>query len=140
MACPGYCCRCFILPYGPEELDQALSQKEDVVLIRLYSYYLNGPRDVAFDKKELEQLKDILIPLGKDPSKFDEKNLPELKDKGNREKGVLDTLQYYYTCKEYDWDTHLCRIYETRPVMCRRYPNNRPCEYEGCYNVSESIP
>jgi Fe-S-cluster containining protein len=139
MGCPGYCCRCFILSHGPEEIDEALSKDGNELWFKVYSDYRNGVHTVLIDRKELEQLKDILIPLGRDPSKFDERNLPALKDTVNRERRILNTSQCYYSCKEYDWDTHLCKIYENRPKMCRNYPNGNACEFAGCDEGSSAL-
>ena len=36
-----------------------------------------------------------------------------------------------YGCRNFDPETRDCRIYETRPPMCRRYPA-KPCKYEHC--------
>lgn len=34
---------------------------------------------------------------------------------------------YWYTCKNWDTETRLCTIYETRPQMCRDFPYMDPC-------------
>lgn len=39
---------------------------------------------------------------------------------------------YWYTCEHYDRATGDCGIYETRPAMCRAYPNGKPCPNAGC--------
>lgn len=36
-----------------------------------------------------------------------------------------------YTCRHWSEETRLCGVYEQRPVMCRDYPYNHPCE-RGC--------
>lgn len=36
-----------------------------------------------------------------------------------------------YTCRNWNEETRLCGIYDTRPVMCRDYPYGLPCE-RGC--------
>lgn len=39
----------------------------------------------------------------------------------------------YYTCKNHDPISGDCRIYETRPKMCRDYPyHGQRCRYPGC--------
>lgn len=35
-------------------------------------------------------------------------------------------------CRHFDRETRRCREYESRPVMCRRFPYERPCPFEGC--------
>ena len=41
----------------------------------------------------------------------------------------------YFTCKNWDPETKLCRTYETRPRMCREYPYARACEFCGWNNA-----
>lgn len=38
----------------------------------------------------------------------------------------------WLTCRYYDRDESRCAIYEQRPRMCRDYPYDKPCQYEGC--------
>lgn len=40
--------------------------------------------------------------------------------------------KHVFSCKHFDEKTRLCTIYEIRPTMCRRYPNNNPCRIGGC--------
>jgi Fe-S-cluster containining protein len=47
---------------------------------------------------------------------------------------------YHYTCKHFDVATRNCTDYEDRPRMCRSFPNDRPCPYEGCTNHPELRP
>ncbi len=35
----------------------------------------------------------------------------------------------HYTCRFFDRDTRLCTAYESRPDMCRDYPNGKPCRW-----------
>ncbi len=37
-----------------------------------------------------------------------------------------------FTCKNFDFERGQCLIYDTRPGMCRRYPAEAECDYEGC--------
>lgn len=37
-----------------------------------------------------------------------------------------------FTCRHFDRETRNCMIYETRPEVCRTYPNGRSCTFEGC--------
>lgn len=37
---------------------------------------------------------------------------------------------YTMTCKHFDGTG--CTVYESRPGMCRRYPNDGRCFYKGC--------
>lgn len=38
--------------------------------------------------------------------------------------------QHHYTCRNFDGKD--CTIYDTRPRMCRTYPNGDPCRYRDC--------
>lgn len=36
-----------------------------------------------------------------------------------------------YTCQHFDIEERICKIYDQRPGLCRRYPDVE-CHYEGC--------
>jgi Fe-S-cluster containining protein len=110
MACPGYCCRCFVIDCRPRDIAKAICE----------------------DNEYAKKLSDMLIPLGRDPSQFNERNLPVLRNGRQRSKFNSWDSHYYYSCVHYNWETHLCNDYENRPEMCKRYPNGRECEFEGC--------
>lgn len=44
----------------------------------------------------------------------------------------LGRTVYLYTCRHFDRERHDCRIYETRPRMCREYPYGKRCLYPAC--------
>lgn len=84
---------------------------------------------------ELVWLTDNLIELGTDYDTFPEFNKPRLV--GNQPGNVKDgDTSRYYTCKQYNKDTHLCMDYDNRPQFCRVYPSNYgshlKCPFEGC--------
>jgi hypothetical protein len=39
---------------------------------------------------------------------------------------------YRYTCKWFDAERGDCSIYEDRPHMCYRHPEELPCDFPGC--------
>ena len=45
-----------------------------------------------------------------------------------------DKKGYWYTCKHYDTETTMCRIYKQRPRMCADYPYDSACTYCGWVN------
>lgn len=45
--------------------------------------------------------------------------------------GELSRGGHYYTCRHLEANGD-CGIYETRPQMCRNYPNGTACERIGC--------
>lgn len=50
---------------------------------------------------------------------------------------LIDLGEGYFTCKNWDPATRLCGIYETRPEMCRAYPEpGKVCG--GCELVGQA--
>ncbi len=45
-------------------------------------------------------------------------------------------VDHWYTCRNHDADSGNCTIYETRPQMCRDFPNGRECPNAGCTYVA----
>lgn len=37
-----------------------------------------------------------------------------------------------FSCKHYDREGHQCRIYDSRPQMCRGYGVTYPCQHKAC--------
>lgn len=37
-----------------------------------------------------------------------------------------------FTCQNFDTESRECRIYAKRPQMCRRFPVDGVCNFEGC--------
>lgn len=110
--CTGHCCRAFYLPWGPDRLKQQLKEIDEG-----RSFVTStGPQSDAH--AEFRQVAEMVIYIG-----F-QKN-PDNKDP-NQQPG------HYYTCKNYDGEKGQCKIYETRPNMCRNYPYASPCGYSSC--------
>jgi len=96
--CTGHCCRCFSLPYGPDELATRKARIKDGEQIVAMVRYLGRT-----------------VPPG----------MPHQRNESSSD--------HYYTC------TNLlangdCGIYETRPGMCRNFPDDGPCPYPQCEN------
>lgn len=70
------------------------------------------------------QIRDMLIPLP-DPS------LAELQESLDGEHYQVSS-GHFYTCKNHDVVTGDCKVYETRPGMCRNYPNDMHCQFKAC--------
>jgi Fe-S-cluster containining protein len=49
-----------------------------------------------------------------------------------------DNRGHLFTCRHWDEQTRLCRVYERRPEMCRGYPYERPCEH-GCDHRGKAV-
>lgn len=102
--CPGHCCAAFHLP-------------------RTISEMRKNPNRI-FDG---EQIADMIIPL----------TPKEARERYERFAGKPTNAfpwkwrGHHFTCKNWDEETRLCRIYEDRPMMCRDYPYGQECQH-GC--------
>jgi Fe-S-cluster containining protein len=104
--CTGACCAAFILDFTRQEY----RTRDDI---------LDGPF-----------IADMLIPLSP----------KEARERAGRFGGALDRTfpwklrGHYFTCRHWDEQSRLCTVYEQRPTMCIRYPDEgAPCEAgEGC--------
>jgi Fe-S-cluster containining protein len=102
--CPGWCCAAF---YWPTRLSDMRRHPER---------YYDG-----------SQIADMLIPLTpKEARKRYEKF-------SGRTTGAYTWKHrgHWFTCKNWDEETRLCKIYEDRPQMCRDYPYGKECQH-GC--------
>jgi len=131
--CPGYCCRCFLLPHGMEQFKQGRAELEAT---KADTYRLVGNfRDTDATLPQLVWLTENLIELGTDYDTFPQFNKPRLV--GSQPKNVIGSdPSRYFTCKQYNVDTHHCNDYENRPDFCRSYPESyglhTKCPFEGC--------
>lgn len=103
-ACPGLCCAAF---YWPRTLTEMRKWPE-----------------LSFDG---EQIRDMLIPLT--PKEANDRYAHF--SSGRKSKFKWKNRGHHFTCKNWDEDTRLCRIYEDRPTMCRDYPYGQECQH-GC--------
>lgn len=108
--CVGHCCKAFFLPYSKEEMER--KTKEGCF----------SPSD--------SQVAGMIIPLGN----FTQLS-PELQ--AMFPPGEHDESSNFYTCKNHDIVTGNCRVYETRPAMCKDYPYGHSCKYIGCKRTTE---
>lgn len=111
--CTGHCCRSFHLGLSMDDLKARVGK---------------GNADDDF-------VADMVIPLGfiRTPhkvNKYARRHEPESK--------FMSAMGYYYTCRHYVDGN--CTVYEKRPDMCRRYPNDKPCVYLGCELTPELVP
>lgn len=106
-ACPGLCCAAFYWP-------------------RTLAWMRKNP-NAMFDGP---QIADMLIPL----------TPKEARERYERFAGAEAVVPsgfkwkyrgHHFTCKNWDEETRLCRIYEDRPTMCRDYPYGQECQH-GC--------
>lgn len=101
--CSGHCCRRFTLLYSPEEL----------------AIFRQRTADGEATCEDIEIIEPMVIYLGK--HNYD----PQLGT-------PVDAPMHHYTCKNFDEASGDCRIYETRPGMCRNFPYDGSCRFRGC--------
>ncbi|KKM92697.1 hypothetical protein LCGC14_1215730 [marine sediment metagenome] len=65
--------------------------------------------------KDIEVIEDMVIPLGK---------VMNMSGEGQD--------FWNYACRHFDSEKKLCKIYEKRPDMCRKYGEEHPCDTSGC--------
>lgn len=124
--CTGNCCRCFTIPYSPHEVQAS------------YWAWLRGGAQVSqmgSDNSPILQDIHILAPMLVYLGLFD-RHPKQAKQINPMDevllRGRFDVQRHFYRCKHFDEKEKICTIYEMRPVMCRSYPNGRPCNYSGC--------
>lgn len=105
-ACPGYCCASFYWP-------------------RTISWM----RKHAHRMVDGAQIRDMLIPLT--PKQARERYERFSGKAAPRETFRWKFRGHHFTCRNWDEESRLCKIYETRPQMCRGYPYGKLCEH-GC--------
>ena len=109
--CTGDCCRSYTLPFEPDDL-QALASEH------LASVFTGVPPQNEFTDS-VSGIAMMSIPIGEftaDPS------------------GEAQPNHIRYRCRNL-LDNGNCRIYESRPGMCQRYPyecGSGVCEFPGC--------
>lgn len=109
--CSGHCCLFFSIG-APDEFSALVAQR------------VTGGDIYA---EELMQIKSMVLYRGVMKNPFHPVvPHPRILD------ADLPEPQHWWTCKHYDVENNNCEIYESRPTMCRSYPNGHPCLYVGC--------
>lgn len=121
--CTGDCCRSFTFPVGPEELKDLYEQWADIQQGDSIDMGL-VPQKVRRLIQDIHLIYPMVKYLGRRemPNHFNPSD--EFLQTGKTPK------EHIYTCKHFDGRN--CTIYDIRPRMCRRYPYNSDCNYEGC--------
>lgn len=121
--CTGHCCQKFTIPLSPQELREAYDR-----WLRTQNGYpvpMNGHVDDGKLYQDIHLIAPMVVHLG------------EFKTTPIRQVNPLVVLGknrggHYYRCKHFDSKEKKCTIYETRPHMCRSYPNGKTCNYAAC--------
>lgn len=102
--CDGRCCKKFAIRQSPEQVAwNAIAASQGKM-----AEWSDGSK--TRPEPDAEQMNQMLVPL-------DEKTEPGY---------------WLYTCKNWGKKSGLCKIYETRPEMCRGYGVSYPCNHHGC--------
>lgn len=113
--CRGHCCRCFTISAPFEEIKKSLRPSS----IRVFP--------------DAHQVTEMLIPLGVMSNR-------EVTEKYGINSDLLlkhpEKTQERFTCKNLA-ENGDCRIYESRPHMCRSYGEEKPCEYHECCRLKK---
>lgn len=122
--CTGHCCRRFSLPIPwmkVKMIKKAIARGiQDIPTGKPF-------RTWNIASEDFQKTMDMLIPLGE----FRE----EVQFQRGHRSRKNEERQYHYTCRHYDGRN--CTIYESRPAMCRNYPDGRKCQYRGCTRRTE---
>jgi Fe-S-cluster containining protein len=121
--CGGQCCKRFYLPHAPDvfrsDYLRWLTNQNNTVLIKNDHCDNIEAFKYALRFNDIHIIYPMLIYLGS--FDFDPADGRKLNEK-----------VHHYTCAHHDGKTGLCRIYDTRPAMCRDYPYGVACRYPGC--------
>ena len=79
-----------------------------------------------------EELAQLAIDYPDDPDSQEIAKMVILLGPSDHQEGKVGG--FWYTCKNWDDQTRLCKIYESRPQMCRDYPYSSPCVNCGWEN------
>lgn len=124
--CTGHCCKRFYLPFSPTELQRAAAYSEKYRIPGTNEYkegweegFKNDHGDKVFRfYEDIEEIAGMAILL-------EWNNLDANGD-------TVVKRGHWYRCDNLDPETNNCTIYETRPNMCRRYPDSGVCDYKAC--------
>lgn len=108
--CTGACCVRFPLPLSPGKLKKEADYAKE--------------NDGMGHFQDIIQVQDMVIPLGKSENAYKEMGAPP--------SGTYQDEWWDYTCKHFDKENRICRIYETRPRMCQNHGSAYPCGNVDC--------
>lgn len=153
--CSGKCCEQFSLPFSITEFDRMIEaiDKGETTYIKD-----DGRITRSYKPPELMQIREMIIPLGKtliDPQILHSTKservkfwmcIPDDEPITQKDFDRLSVLNWQlhewihlidgelysdvYTCKNFDTEKRICKIYDDRPQMCRVF--GRGCTYENC--------
>lgn len=109
--CTGQCCEEFHLPLDLKGIHDTVASHSLIST--------DSP-----DYKAWKQIADMVIYLGPRPA-------PKNPD---------DEQFHNYTCKHFDKEARVCRIYDDRPTMCKRHGTFYSCNAAGCTLVPAKVP
>ena len=127
--CTGHCCEDFTLPFGPEEIRRWKKRIDQDVEDIVFENYLGEKGRYDLESSDLPMILNMVQFKRMDSQNINGRGLKSLRSQPSYNKGPR---LYHYTCNNYDSEKQLCIAYETRPEMCRSFPDNGPCHYKQC--------
>lgn len=125
--CTGHCCEMFFLPFTPRQLKKLKKLKRKK---RMHPY-LKGNHVInsRHNYEDMDTIMNMVIPISPSREKLNSHIGESASKNGN-----------WYTCKNFDKETRNCKIYNTRPRMCRDFPygilseiDKTKCYYKSCH-------
>ena len=108
MSCGGFCCERFRLRIFASS-DESMSPED---------LHRRAEEASVDDPNKFRQVDEMLIYLGQS----------DLNGNGQKD----EKQSHWFTCRNFDITTRLCKIYESRPPICRRHGDDQKCDYDKC--------
>lgn len=128
--CMGHCCHGFTLPFSYEHL-QSVTKKSSLEWINHAKTHKVDPNELRLAQDNL-MIAEMVIPLGKITKKIFKETRVDRRPIELIAKSFKKSRPFLYTCKNLDEKTGNCKIYESRPKMCRTFPDGQYCEFKKC--------
>lgn len=134
--CTGHCCHSFSINLSPAQLlfeaakpDSDVTKERDVNLLSTMLIYHGQFQTNPLLKTKGESWAKKALYIG---LRGDEDAKPDNQKMNGEHHYYRDSRgQHWYGCRHIQLNGD-CGIYETRPEMCRKYPNGTSCGFEDC--------
>lgn len=124
--CNGHCCEIFFLPFTPKQLGSVrkLKKKKGMNISIKGNKAINSRSGF----QDIQIVAEMVISISPSREKL-ESHIGESAGKNGN----------WYTCRNFDKETRNCKIYDSRPRMCRDFPygilaenDKTKCYYKSC--------
>ena len=125
--CSGHCCRSFSIASAPEKLEElkrtgTAEEKQIANMVIYLGRFHTNPLLRLNGENWVDKALQI--------ARNEKKPTPRMK-LDSSPYHIVETGVPWYSCRHVLLNGD-CGIYETRPEMCRRYPNGSPCVFTDC--------